>query len=242
MKVRFIGTGQLGTKRRCTSFLVNESILFEIGNGTVAGLLDNRLDVGDISIIVISHFHGDHFGDIVHFLHRRSMQGHVDKPLMIIGPRGLAQKIIEFNNLLFGDIRDHKDIASVWNIKFAELDDGSKIILGELEIEAFKVDHSTLNANGYIIKSITKALGYTGDACMSNELIARIPEVKNWIIDANEMMRKENFHIGFSEVIGLADTFPRINFYAVHRKDYETGSNVQINLMVPMDDEEIFIK
>lgn len=242
MRVKFIGTGQLGTQRRCTSFLVNDSVLFDIGNGTIAGLLENRLDVKNIKLIVISHFHGDHFGDIVYFLHRRAAQGLTDTPLVIIGPKGLQQKVIDFNNFLFGDIRNYADLAKVWNIHFVELGNGGKIVAGEFEIHSFKVVHSKSDANGYIISSGSKAIGYTGDACMSDSLMEQFPGARNWIVDANELMRKEGSHIGFSELIGLADMFKDINFYAVHRKDYDTSSNVQINLIVPMDDDGFLAK
>jgi len=242
MRVRFLGTGTLGTQRRCTSFLVNDNILFEIGNGTVAGLLENNLDVKNISIIVISHFHGDHYGDIVYFLHRRAMQELIDQPLVIVGPKGLQKKIIEFNNLLFGDIRDHSEIAEMWNIRFIELGDSGVLVSDEFEIEAFKVLHGKLDANGYIVRYGNKTLGYTGDACLTDGVMARIREAKTWIMEANEMMRKEGLHIGFSELIGLADMYPKIDFYAVHRKDYDMSKNIQVNLIAPIDGDEIILK
>ena len=232
----------MATKRRCTSFVVDDSVLFDVGSGTVGGLVENGLDTRHIKIIVISHFHGDHFGDIVYFLHRRSMQGNTDVPLTIIGPLGLQKKVIEFFNFLFGEIRNYSDLANMMNIKFVELEDRKKVIAEDFEIEAFRVVHSTLNANGYIIKSGEKTLGYTGDACISDGLLARIPDAKSWIMEANEIMRKENLHIGFGELIGLADTFKTINFYAVHRNDYDISSNNQINLIVPLDNDEFVVK
>lgn len=238
MKFKFLGTGQLATKRRCTSFIVNDSILFDIGNGTVAGLIENGLDVSNIKVIVISHFHADHFGDIVYFFHRRSIQGLTDKQLMIIGPKGLKQKAIGLEVQMFGDFGDFKDIEERWNLKFAELDDDQKVIAEDFEITAFRVKHGTGTCNGYIIKQRDGAtLGYTGDACLSDGLVGRIPEAKNWIMDANDVMRMENFHIGFGEVIGIADTHKNTTFYAVHRKDYDTG-NAPANLICPIDNDE----
>jgi len=242
MRVQFIGTGQLATKRRCTSFVVNGSVLFDIGCGTVEGLLANGLDVGDIKVLVISHFHADHFGDIVYFLHRRNMQGHTDKMLTIIGPWGLQKKVIDFNNLLFGDIRDYSDMATKWNIRFIELADGANLDMGSFEIEVFKVIHGTLDANGYIIRSGKTAVGYTGDACMSDNLMDKIPDAKYWIMDANEIMRQEGRHLGFSELIGIAEMYKSIIFYAVHRNDYDISSSTQINLFCPLDNEEFVAK
>jgi len=242
MRIRFIGTGQMSTVRRCTSFVINDSLLFDVGSGTVEGLLENQLDVGRIKLIAISHFHGDHFGDIVYFLFRRGMQGLANKPLVIIGPKGTQQKVIDFANFLFGDVRDYSDIAEMWNIKFIELGDGGKIVAGEFEVEAFKVVHGDMDANGYILRWGKKSLGYTGDACMSDGLMARLPEAKNWVVDANDIIRIENRHIGFGELIGLADMFPSLNFYAVHRKDYDTTSNMLANLVVPIDNDEYLLK
>jgi len=232
----------MATKRRCTSFIVNNSVLFDVGNGTVEGLLANGMDVGDINVLVISHFHADHFGDIVYFLNRRNMQGHNEKMLTIVGPWGLRQKVVDFQNLLFGDIRDYSDIATKWNIRFIELADGANLNMGSFELEVFKVAHSTLDANGYIIRAGKASIGYSGDACMTDAFLDKIPEAKYWIIDANEIMRKEKFHIGFSELIGIAEMYKSIIFYAVHRSDYDISSSTQINLFCPLDNEEFVAK
>jgi len=238
MRVKFIGTGQMATKRKCTSFVVNNNVLFDIGNGVVDGLLANNLDVENIKVIVISHFHTDHFGDIVYFLHRRNLQGHTDKMLTIIGPWGLQQKVIDFNNFLFGDVRDYKDIATKWNIRFIELADGANLNMGSFEIEVFKVAHSTVHANGYIIRAGKTSIGYSGDAAMTDAFLEKIPDAKYWIIDANDILRAEGFHIGFTELIGIAATHKDRVFYAVHRKDYDISSSTEINLFCPLDNEE----
>jgi len=242
MKVKFIGTGNMSTLRRNTSFIVNESVLFDIGFGTVHGLIANGLDVAHVKVLVISHFHGDHFGDIVYFLFRRHMQKLTEEMLTIIGPWGLQQKVIEMANHLFGDVRDYSELATMWNIRFVELSDGANLNLGNCTIEVFKVVHGKLDANGYIIRADGKSLGYTGDASMSDGIMERIPDADTWIVDTNDLIRSEDRHMGFTELIGIANMYKSINFYAVHRGDYDTSSSTEINLFCPFDNEEFIAK
>lgn len=245
MRMRFIGTGQMSTKRRrCTSFVVDDKILFDIGSGTVAGLWDNGMEVDWIRAIVITHYHADNFGDILLFLYRRMQMSDASrgKPLAIIGPKGIHKKIVDYANFLFGDIRDHKNMADMMNVTFVEIQPGARAIVEEYEIQAIQVVHGRAIANGYIIKCNNRAIGYTGHACLTDGLMEHIREADAWAVDANDIMRVETRHMGFGEVIALADKYKKITFFAVNRGDYDISSNIQINLICPEDNDEYFVR
>ena len=64
MKITFIGTGNMGCKKRANTSVLIDDLLIDIGCGTVKQL--GRLDIETkrIKYILISHFHSDHFAAV----------------------------------------------------------------------------------------------------------------------------------------------------------------------------------
>ncbi|MCE5089744.1 ribonuclease Z [Staphylococcus devriesei] len=102
MEVTFFGTSAgLPTKERNTQAIVlnlepysNSIWLFDVGEGTQHQILHHSIKLGKVNHIFITHMHGDHIFGLPGLLTSRSFQGGEDKPLTIIGPKGL-QNFIE---------------------------------------------------------------------------------------------------------------------------------------------------
>ena len=242
MKIKFIGTGQMSTKRRCTSFVVNDSMLFDIGFGTIEGLKQNGLDTKDIKTIVISHTHADHSFDIIQFLHRRKMKGEITgEPLVIVGPKGIKEFLNKLNVFGFGDISIYSvanETPGKFNFEVIELGDNQTYKGKDFTVKAFKVLHGSAECNGYFLKSGKTNLGYSGDSSLCDGLTNNIKNANTWIIESNDVNPMPNIHLGLGEVLELAKQHNETNFYVVHRKDYETPNNIK-NVFFPFDNEVI---
>ena len=238
MKIKFLGTGQMETARKNTSFVVDNNILFDIGNGVLDSLIENELDTKDIDFVIISHLHTDHFGDIVYFLHRRRMKDGFDKKLTIIGPIDTKQKICTLNELTMPDVIE--DVEKTMNIDFVELKD--KLYQNKLfELKAFSVVHGPTDCNGYIITKDKLSLGYSGDSSFCDSLVENIKFANTWFIEANDLEEMKNYHVGLNQLQDLALKNKTKKFYTIHRKDYAIRKEVQ-NLYFPNDKEIVFIK
>ncbi len=102
MKVTFFGTSAgLPTKERNTQSIAlnlepfsNSVWLFDVGEGTQHQILRHSIKLGKIDHIFITHMHGDHIFGLPGLLTSRSFQGGENKPLTLIGPKGI-QNFIE---------------------------------------------------------------------------------------------------------------------------------------------------
>ncbi|MFB2002708.1 ribonuclease Z [Staphylococcus aureus] len=102
MEVTFFGTSAgLPTKERNTQAIAlnlepysNSIWLFDVGEGTQHQILHHSLKLGKVDHIFITHMHGDHIFGLPGLLTSRSFQGGENKPLTLIGPKGI-QKYIE---------------------------------------------------------------------------------------------------------------------------------------------------
>ena len=101
MEILFLGTGAgVPSKSRNVSSLVlkllnelNETWLFDCGEGTQLQILKTTLKPGKVKNIFITHMHGDHIFGLPGFLSSRSFQGGDNQPITIYGPPGIEQYI-----------------------------------------------------------------------------------------------------------------------------------------------------
>lgn len=250
MEVNFLGTGIMTTTRRSTSFVVDKTILFDIGNGVTNAIAQNGLLTENITHIVVSHHHTDHFADIVYFLHRKQLMGGLSgKKLTIIGPSETKAKVDALEILFMGDIIDGRmggleNFYQKQNIHFIELKDKESTAIEsggkKYNLTAYKVVHNTGKCNAYVLKDNKTSLGYSGDSEWSNEIKSIIKNSKNWILEANDLVALPSFHIGFDEIITEAKSKKDTSFYVVHRKDKEYKTELK-NIFIPNDGEVINI-
>jgi len=243
MKIKFLGTGAAQTKRRPTSFVINDRVLFDVGHGIVSALIENGLDTVNIDVIVISHFHLDHAGDLPFFLYRRGeISG--DKALTLIGPKGLTDFLRKFYDVVLFDNPNGPDEKMKWfyldNIKIIELGDGENYKETNFELNTFDVAHGgSKSCKGYIMKIDGEVIGCTGDTYLCDNLTKNLPNADTWIIDcAHEITRPNKRHLGLDEVRKIAEQYPNKKFYCVHRKDWTPPDDLK-NIFFPMDGETI---
>ena len=99
MKITILGTGCIWTKRACASYLINDDILMDVGSGTLKQLFksSNKLlhheKIGRIKLILISHYHIDHYFDIVHFMWKIASDKNPEFNATIICPPGEKKEL-----------------------------------------------------------------------------------------------------------------------------------------------------
>ncbi len=99
-EVVFIGTSDAfgaGGRRQSAVFARGErgGMLFDCGATTNTGLAQLELSRDEIDVILISHFHGDHFGGIPAFLYAALYTDAPQHPLQIVGPPDVERRVHE---------------------------------------------------------------------------------------------------------------------------------------------------
>lgn len=123
MKVTLLGSGgsAVSAKRACSSILLDESILFDLGPGSLRNLLISGFKTDQLSVVFISHCHADHISDLMPFLWTIQIDGRRN-PLQIYGPPSFErvfQKLKECTNTT--------DSFFTFPLTVSELDFGERI-------------------------------------------------------------------------------------------------------------------
>lgn len=149
-------------------------IMIDCGVTVMNSLKKYKVSFDDVDMILISHFHADHFGGIPFLLLQAHYVDRREKPLTIIGPEGLEKKCRDLMAIMYPG--SPEKIFDLLDIEFVELA-GVKIYSDQdLRIQFYPVQHSELtNPHGIRIHFQDVIVGYTGDTewCKNVEVIAK---------------------------------------------------------------------
>lgn len=213
--VRFLGTGNfLASERYWNSFIVDGHVLVETSPTVLPHLKRSGIDVRDLDVIVMSHFHADHtFG--WPFLLLELVESRRREPLHIVGPPGveafLSTMMASGNvSAIDEDARRHLDV------RYIEVD-GSWQVAGSVRLRGVEVDHVPyLRCFGYLLESGGRVLGYTGDCrpCPGLDELAAAAEVL--IVECNGPHPPPRSHMEPHDVAALHQRFPDVKLVATH--------------------------
>ena len=99
-EVVFIGTSDAfgaGGRRQSAVFARGErgGMLLDCGATTNTGLRQLGIERDEVDVILVSHFHGDHFGGIPAFLYASLYTDHRTHPLEIVGPPEIEARVYQ---------------------------------------------------------------------------------------------------------------------------------------------------
>jgi ribonuclease BN (tRNA processing enzyme) len=174
MQVQFIGCGDaLGSGGRAnTCFHVTgkqSNFLIDCGASSLPAM--KRLGVArePVDLILITHFHGDHFGGLPFFLldAQFSRRG---RPLVIAGPAGIDTKLKILMEALF----EHSSKTSQrFELSVEALAPGETRIFGEVKVTPFPVVHGESGGPflAYRIEAEGRIIAYSADTEWTETLI-----------------------------------------------------------------------
>ena len=90
MKITILGTGCIWTKRACASYLIDDNIMMDVGFGSVKQLFKSNVQllhhekIEKIDLVLIRHFHNDHYFDIVHIILKEATGKYGENKLTIV--------------------------------------------------------------------------------------------------------------------------------------------------------------
>lgn len=173
MKLTVIGKyGPYAQKGGATScFLINDSVILDMGSGTLARLLD-KVNLCKISAIILSHMHSDHMSDMLtlrYFYALEEKAGRLDKKIDVYMP---YQKCPE-NEMLCS--------CRQFNIHYVK--DKDIIETAGLKIGFYLMLHAGIPCMGLNIKQGSSSLAYTADTLFCENLETLIQSCRYAVCD-----------------------------------------------------------
>jgi ribonuclease BN (tRNA processing enzyme) len=187
MRLQFVGCGDaLGSGGRYNTcfHLTGDHIncLIDCGASSLPAL--NKLGIArdDIDLILITHFHGDHFAGLP-FLLLDAQFGHRSRPLVIAGPEGIELRLAQVMEALF----EHSSKTKPkFNLSVVALKPQEAGTFGAVRVTPYPVVHGESGGPflGYRVEAEGRVIAYSADTEWTETLIPLAREADLFIAEA----------------------------------------------------------
>lgn len=184
LELLFLGTGNAfaADGSAFNSFLLNGRYLFDSGPTALQQVRRARANPDDIDVILVSHFHADHFFGLP-FLFLEYWCRERSKDLYIAGPPGIEER----SETLFENGFPGMPVRpNAYKRRYVEMSDGLECEAAGLEFTAAKVEHvASLECFAYRARSNGRTLMYSGDSKLCPGLLRLVPGSEVLVLDCS---------------------------------------------------------
>ncbi len=200
-----------------TSFLiesVGQKLLIDCGASTLIRLKQERVDVMNISTIIVTHFHGDHYGGLPFFAIARYVESGSREPYTIIGPKGIKEKAFQLQEALYPGT---SHMLEEMDVQFIELKNKGWIDHQELAVYSREVIHSKpSNPHGVKIKIDGYVISFSGDTEWTDALIDLADGADLFICECNNYQGEKPAHLSYETILEHVDKLKADRIYLTH--------------------------
>ena len=187
MRLQFVGCGdafgsggRLNTCFHVTGDRVN--FLIDCGASSLPALKRLGIARDDIDLILITHFHGDHFGGLP-FLLLDAQFSRRSRPLVIAGPQGIEARLAQVMEALFEHSSKTKQ---KFDLSVVTLKPEETRHFGAVKVTPYPVVHGDSGGPflGYRIETEGRVIAYSADTEWTETLIPLAHEADLFISEA----------------------------------------------------------
>ena len=226
-EVLFVGTSDAfgAGGRRQSAILLRGSpgtTLIDCGATTTSGLDALGISRNEVETILISHFHGDHFGGIPLMLLAGQYEDRRRHPLRIAGPPGIEARVHQLAIAMGYPLEKHD-----WSfdIRYQELPPGRELEIGPARVRSFETKHSPESCpHGLVIESGSERIAYSGDTGWFDGLPREVAGASLFICECTYHAFDFEFHLNHGQLVA-------------HRDDFDCGRMVLTHLGQEMVDK-----
>lgn len=202
VSVQFVGSGDAfgsgGRLQACISLrAASTHVLLDCGTSSLIGLARLGLAPASIDAVLVSHLHGDHFGGIP-FLVLDQQFARRERPLMLVGPPGLHDRVMQAMEVLFPG---SSQVERRFELQTIELTERVRTAVGALEVMAYPVAHASgAPAYGLRVVCDDKIVAYSGDTEWTDSLIEVADGADLFICEAYVFERSVKYHLSYAKL------------------------------------------
>lgn len=211
MKIKFLGSGDAfgsgGQLQACILVSTDsKKFLLDCGASSMIAIRKFGVDPNEISCILISHLHGDHFGGIPFFILDAQLISKRTDPLVIIGPPGAKKRIIDTMETL---VPRSSQVQQKFAVEIIDLPLQKPTVLDGIKVTSYPVVHPSGDPSTALrVEYDGKIISYTGDTEWTDTLITAGGGADLFIAEGYFYDKKIKYHLN---VATLASHIHEIN-------------------------------
>jgi ribonuclease BN (tRNA processing enzyme) len=196
--------------RRQAAYLVrgpSGAALIDCGLTTLAGLAALGVARTEIDAILISHFHGDHFGGVPSFLLAAlDFEDRRRNPLVIAGPPGIEARVRGAARALGHPLDGYR---FAFPLRFVELHaDAPAENVGPIRARVFEANHAPdSRPHGLLIEDGARRIAYSGDTGWFDALPSTVAGSDLFLCDCTHVRPEYSYHLSLEELTAKRELF-----------------------------------
>ena len=226
MQLQFIGCGDaLGSGGRAnTCFHVTgarSNFLIDCGASSLPAMKRLGIARERIDLILITHFHGDHFGGLPFFLldaqfTRRS------RPLVIAGPQGIETRLKQVMEALF---ENSSKTQQRFELSVVALEPGQSRSFGEVKVTPYPVVHGESGGPflAYRTEAEGRVIAYSADTEWTETLVAAARGADLFVAEAYYYEKIVKNHLSLKTLEAHLDEIDARRLVLTHMSDDMLG-------------------
>jgi ribonuclease BN (tRNA processing enzyme) len=203
MHLQFVGCGDAfgsGGRFNTCFHVVGEraNFLIDCGASSLIGLKQLGIARDAIDTILVTHFHGDHFGGIPYFV----LDAHFAKrnrPLTLAGPAGIEAWFVRALDAAF---EGFSQVRLAFELRIVELPERVATAVGALRATPFPVVHG--NSGGpffaYRIDVENRVIAFSGDTEWTDTLIEAGHDADLFVVECYSYDKPIRNHLNFQTI------------------------------------------
>jgi ribonuclease BN (tRNA processing enzyme) len=200
-----------------SGYLVEDSkrLLLDCGPGVLPRLRQME-GWPKIDAVAITHFHLDHWGDLVPWVWGTMYRndGREFHPALIVPPAGRARLEDIGSRLGFSDMFER-------TFHMSEYEPGIPFTVGDLAVTATRVPHYTLETYAFRVESEGRVLAYSGDSAPSEALVRTARDADVFVCEATllsgESDGEPRGHLSLDEAVEAYEASGAKRLIVTHR-------------------------
>lgn len=211
MEVHFVGCGDAfgsGGRFNTCFHVTGEAVnfLIDCGASSLVALKRSSVVLNDIRVILITHFHADHFGGIPPFMLDAQFFSRRTAPLTIAGPPGLKDW---FERAMETAFSGSSKTRPKFDLELLELTEKRTARIDGLAVTPFLVRHGPPGGPffAYRIEVEGRVIAYTGDTEWTDALVEAGREADLFVAEAYFRDKKVPLHL---DLASLEEHLPEI--------------------------------
>lgn len=210
MKLTIVGCGDAwgGAGRSHACFRLDDAgmtMLFDFGASAIVAWHRLGFSTNEIDAIAISHLHGDHFGGLPFLLLNAEFEARRIKPLLIVGPPGTRQRILDAVEVYYPGINER---GWRFDLRIEELSPGSSLDVLDGRLTSFRVAHGQhVVATALRLERRGKVFAYSGDTEWTDALIDVSRDADYFVTECFSVEREVVGHLNWPT---LRASLPRL--------------------------------
>jgi ribonuclease BN (tRNA processing enzyme) len=222
MQLRFVGCGDAfgsGGRNNTCFHLTGERVNLLIDCGATSLPAMKRLAIvrNDIDLVLITHFHGDHFAGLPFFLLDAQFSRRT-KPLIIAGPLGIESRLPQVMEALF---ENSSKTQHKFELSVVTLSPERTATFGAVSVMPYPVVHGDSGGPflGYRVEAEGRIIAYSADTEWTDTLIPLARDADLFIAEAYTYDRPVKNHLSLAVLQAHLDEIKPKRLILTHMDD-----------------------